>query len=66
MSNIEKVESQIRSLNFDELRAFRTWFAQFDAEAWDQQIESDSKNGSLRSLADRALAEHEAGRSTPL
>lgn len=40
MSNVEQVESQVRGLNADELRAFRDWFAQFDAEAWDQQIEA--------------------------
>lgn len=66
MSNVEELESQIRGLSADELRAFRNWFAQFDAEAWDQQIEADSKNGALNSLADRALADHEAGRSTKL
>jgi hypothetical protein len=66
MSNVEQVESQVRGLSADELRAFRNWFAQFDAEAWDRQIEEDSKNGALNSLADRALADHEAGRSTRL
>ncbi len=66
MSNVEQVESQVRGLNADELRAFRDWFAQFDAEAWDQQIEAGSKNGALSSLADRAVADHAAGRSTTL
>ncbi len=66
MSNVERVESQIRGLNADELKVFRDWFAQFDAEAWDEQIEADSKNGVLSSLADRALADHAAGRSTTL
>jgi hypothetical protein len=53
-------------VNADELRAFRNWFAQFDAKAWDRQIEEDSKNGALNSLADRALADHEEARSTAL
>jgi hypothetical protein len=66
MSNVEQIESQVRVLNADELRAFRDWFAQFDAEAWDGQIEADSKIGALSSLADRALADHTAGRSTIL
>jgi hypothetical protein len=63
MSNVEQVESQVRGLSADELRAFRNWFAQFDAEAWDRQIETDSKNGALNALADRAVADHEARRS---
>jgi hypothetical protein len=66
MINVEKAESQVRCLSADELRAFRNWFAQFDADAWDRQIETDSKNGALNALADRALADHEAGRSTTL
>jgi hypothetical protein len=66
MSNIEQAESQVRGLSADELKAFRNWFEQFDAEAWDRQIEADSRNGALNSLADRALADHEAGHSTIL
>jgi len=66
MSNIEQAENQVRGLNADELSAFRDWFAQFDAEAWDPQIDKDSKSGALNSLADRALADHEGGRSTTL
>ena len=66
MSNIERVESQIKELSSDELRDFRDWFARFDAEEWDRQIEADAKSGVLDSLAERALAEHEAGRSTTL
>ncbi len=66
MSNVEQVENQIRSLSADELKAFRHWFAHFDAEAWDRQIETDSKKGALNSLAERALAEHDSGRSTKL
>jgi hypothetical protein len=37
-----------------ELRAFPNWFAEFDADAWDQQIESDAKRGKLHELAERA------------
>ena len=66
MSDVGQVESQVRGLNADELRAFRNWFAQFDAEAWDRQIEADSKSGALSSLANRAVADHVAGRSTTL
>ena len=56
----------MKSLSQDELKAFRDWFRQFDAEIWDDQIEADAKNGKLRSLAERALQDHESGRSTIL
>ena len=66
MSKIEQLEGQVRGLSSDELQAFRKWFAEFDAERWDQQIETDSKNGKLAALADQALADHSSGRSTVL
>jgi hypothetical protein len=66
MDRVENIEGQVRSLSSEELKAFREWFATFDAEAWDTQIEADAKNGKLRPLAERALRDHESGRSTLL
>jgi hypothetical protein len=66
MSRIEKIEEQVKDLTPEELNAFRKWFASYDAEVWDAQIEVDSKNGKLRSLVERALRDHEAGRSSLL
>lgn len=66
MSRVERVEDEVQNLSAEELKAFRDWFARFDAAAWDQQIEADADNGKLRSLAERALRDHEAGRSTVL
>jgi hypothetical protein len=66
MSKVEQIEGQVEGLSSDELRMFRNWFARFDAEAWDRQIEADAGSGALLSLADRALGDHEAGRSTIL
>ena len=39
MNRIESIEGQVKSLSLEELKAFRDWFASFDAEAWDAQIE---------------------------
>jgi hypothetical protein len=66
MNRVERVEAEVQNLSAEELTAFRDWFSRFDAAAWDQQIEADAGNGKLRSLADRALRDHEAGRSTVL
>ena len=66
MSRVEQVEGQVKSFNADELKAFRDWFERYDADTWDQQIEADAKNGKLLSMADRALRDHEDGRSTEL
>ena len=66
MSEVESIEGRIRELSANELAAFREWFIKFDAEAWDRQFESDAKTGKLDRLAERALREHAAGRSTEL
>lgn len=66
MSRVEQIEGQLKALSPEELKAFRDWFAHFDAENWDQQIEADARDGKLRSLAERALHDHQSGRSTVL
>ena len=66
MSRVEQREKQIAELNPSELRAFREWLDRYDADMWDRQIEADAKSGKLASLVERALRDHDAGRSTRL
>lgn len=66
MTNLEKLEKHVRGLTPEELRKFREWFAEFDARAWDEQIEADSKSGKLDSLVAEAQAEHRAGKTRKL
>ena len=66
MDRVENIEGQVRNLSSQELKAFRDWFAAFDAEVWDAQIEADAKSGKLRSLAERAIRDHESGCSSRL
>jgi hypothetical protein len=66
MTKIEKLERDVRDLSPNELATFREWFAAFDAAAWDQQFEEDTKSGKLDRMADEALADHRAGRSQKL
>jgi len=66
MSKLKDLESQIQELSPEELTAFREWFTKFDADAWDQEFEADVKSGKLNALAERALRDHNAGRSTKL
>ena len=66
MSKVENFESQIEELSPQELAAFREWFTKSDAEGWDRQFEADVTAGKLDSLAERALRDHAAGRSTKL
>ena len=64
MGKIENLEEQVRTLSPAELARFRVWFAAFDAEVWDRQLEADVKAGKLDKLADRAHRAHAAGQST--
>ena len=66
MSQLENIESQVKELSPKEFAAFREWFAEFDAEVWDRQFEADVKSGKLDNLAERALRDHDASRSTDL
>ncbi len=47
MSTLEQIEDPVRQLSPKELAAFRAWFAELDAEAWDHQIEEDIAAGSM-------------------
>ncbi len=65
MNKVENLEGQVKQLTGEELRAFREWFAQFDAEAWDR-FESDVQNGKLDIAAAEALRDYKEGRATEL
>lgn len=66
MSKVENIEREIQGLSTSELSAFRKWFAEFDAKAWQRQIEEDARVGKLDALAETALKDHKAGKSTAL
>jgi hypothetical protein len=66
MSKIEKIENEIRGLTDVELAALRKWFIEFDADAWDRQIERDSASGRLAQLAKKSISDHDTGSSTEL
>jgi hypothetical protein len=57
---IEKLELLIKSFSFEELAQFREWFAEFDAQVWDSQIEADAAAGKLDRLIKESLADQTA------
>ena len=63
MTNVEAVEKEIERFTPTELAEFRRWYANFDADAWDEQIEADAASGKLDALAEEALAEYKAGKA---
>ena len=64
--NVEDIEKAITQLPQDQLKEFRAWYAQFDSDAWDEQIERDAAAGKLDSLADAAISDHRVGKSKEL
>ncbi len=66
MTKLEKIEAEIKSLSAEDIKSLGDWFAEFQADQWDAQIERDAKAGKLDKLAERALAAHKAGQTTAL
>jgi len=60
MRKIEEIEQDIEKLTESELRAFRRWFIDFDAQLWDKQIQNDADEGKLNELANEAIKEFRA------
>ena len=66
MSNVKKIEQDIRALSTEELATFREWFLEFDSKAWDEQIEQDAKTGKLGRLVQKSLQDYKDGKSSQL
>jgi hypothetical protein len=66
MGNVKSIEKAVEALPPSELAEFRRWFAEFDAAAWDTQIDQDAKTGKLDALAAEALGDFQSGSSREL
>ena len=66
MTLVSEIEIAVKKLSRDELSAFRDWFQEFDAEAWDKQFKADVAAGRLNALAEEALRDLHEGRCTDL
>ena len=61
MENVKSIEKAVELLPPSDLAEFRRWFAEYDAAAWDKQIEQDAATGKFDGLAAEALADYHAG-----
>jgi proline dehydrogenase len=66
MSTLPEIKTAVSQLTPEDLAAFRAWFAEFDARAWDLQFEQDAASGRLDKLAEDALEDLREGRCTEL
>ena len=63
MATVEAITTAIAELPPEQVAQIRAWLDERAAEEWDSQIEQDERAGRLDALAERALAEHRAGRT---
>jgi len=66
MRSVEEIEKVVAGLSPQELSEFRAWFAEYDAEGWDRQLEKDASQGKLDRLAAEALEQHRRGETRDL
>jgi len=66
MTTVEEIKIAIAQLPPRARAELRHWYEQFEADAWDQQIEADVLAGRLDRLADDAIQSVRAGTSTEL
>lgn len=66
MTRVEQLEREVEKLTPEELASFRDWFAEYDWQVWDRQLERDVAAGKLDRLAAEALAELERGETTEI
>jgi hypothetical protein len=63
---IHEIEQAITELSPREMARFRKWFEEFDAQAWEDQFEHDAKSGKLDKLANKGIADFNAGKAKEL
>jgi hypothetical protein len=64
--SVQEIELAVQQLSSSELARFRQWFAEYDWQEWDAQLEKDVSNGKLDSLAAEALDDLHHGRCRDL
>lgn len=62
MGRVEKIQAEIESLPQEEYVRLREWFTERDWDAWDKEIEADSRAGRLDFFVKEALDEKADGR----
>jgi len=66
MTTVAEISGAVRRLPKRDLDRFRKWFAEYDAAAWDAQLERDVVGGRLDKFAREAQRAVRGGRATAL
>ena len=65
-TTVQNIAYAVSQLSPEELANFCAWFAEFDAQKWEQQLENDVRLGKLDALANQALKDLAEGHCTDL
>jgi len=60
--SVQEIESAVQKLSSPELSRFRRWFAEYDWQLWDAQLDKDVAAGKLDAMAREALNDLAQGR----
>jgi predicted esterase len=60
MPDVKALEEAVQALPPSALAEFRQWFVEFDAAAWDRQLEVDASAGKLDALLAEAEEDHKS------
>ena len=63
MSRVQEIAEQLRTLSGAELRELRAWLDEYENQLWDEQFEAAGK---WDGITEKALKDHQEGKSTPL
>jgi hypothetical protein len=66
MADVKSLEQAVEALDPLDLAEFRRWFAEFDAAAWDRQLEADATAGKLDALLAEAEYDYQHQPNPPL
>jgi hypothetical protein len=66
LSRVQEIAEQLRTLSGAELRELRAWLDEYENQLWDEQFEAELAAGKWDGLTEKALKDHQEGKSTPL
>ncbi len=62
MSRVDAIKEAIEALPEEDYTKLRQWFSEKDWQKWDNQIETDSRAGTLGFLVKEAFGERKKGK----
>ncbi|HEV1287005.1 MAG TPA: hypothetical protein VNU44_16910 [Bryobacteraceae bacterium] len=66
MSRVQEIAEQMRTLSGAELRELRAWLYEHENQLWDEHFEAELAAGKWDGFMEKALKDHQEGKSIPL